>query len=110
MEMVSWPSFLFIGHRHNAARCLIRIFTVSLHNVLLKFGEKYHTAPIEIGYGLVLLIKVGKCLRLKWVYIALYYQGNYSFRPLDKSAYTCTTIEKHFFLISQPNHMLWVLF
>ena len=46
------------------------IFTVWVQNALIKLGEneKYHPTP-KIGNGLVLLISVGKSIRLKWLNI-----------------------------------------
>ena len=55
--------------RRHRTRHLVRFFTVYFKNVLLKFEQKIKipaNTP-KIGNGLVLLIEVGKCIRLKWV-------------------------------------------
>ena len=54
---------------HRIMRCLIRIFTVCLQDVLLKFEEKKlkNTNTPKIGNGQVLQIMVGKSIRHKWV-------------------------------------------
>ena len=55
--------------RHCIMRCLIRIFTVCLHIVLLKFRkhEKYYPTPPNTENGLVLLISIGKSIQIKRV-------------------------------------------
>ena len=70
------PSILFVGHRqtgqaqirHRIKQCLIRVFTVCLQNVLLKFGKKEKIPPNTpaIGNGLVLLIRVAGDKNIKY--------------------------------------------
>ena len=52
-------------------QCLIWIFTACLQNVLIKFETKWKTLPTppKIGKGLILLIRVGRSIQLKWVNI-----------------------------------------
>ena len=49
--------------KHHLVRFLIRIITVCLHIVLLKYGEKLNKIPSispKLGHGLVLLTRVVK--------------------------------------------------
>ena len=70
-------SVLRMGHmqtvqtqiRHRMMRCLITIFTVCKQNVLLDFRKKWEKPPdtSKIWNGLILLMRVGKSILLKWV-------------------------------------------
>ena len=71
------PCVLFMGHtqtvqsqnRHCVMRCLIRIFTVLLTECSIRIWKKWKIPPntSKIGNGLILLIRVGKSIVLKWV-------------------------------------------
>ena len=73
------PSILFLGHRQTTQteirrrrmrmHRLIRVSTVCLQNVLLKFEKngKYGPTTLKNGNGLVQLIRVGNSIRLKCV-------------------------------------------
>ena len=64
------PGVLFVGHRQTVQtqircrtmRCLIRVSTVCLQNVLLKFDQKQKIQPNtpKIGNGFLLLIRVDR--------------------------------------------------
>ena len=77
LTCISLASF-FVGHRPTMQtqirirwiRCLIGVFTDCLLNVLLKFAHKNWKIPLNtptVGNKLVLLIRVGKSIQLKWV-------------------------------------------
>ena len=67
------PSVLFEGQgqtvQTQTRRRLVRVFTVCLQNILFKIEYKLKDTAntTKIGNGLVLLIEVGKSIRLNWV-------------------------------------------
>ena len=79
------PSVLLIGHmqtvqtqiRLRIMRCLIRIFTICLRNVLIKIWKKMKIPPNfpKIGHELALLISVGKSIRIERVKFVIFFSN-----------------------------------
>ena len=75
---ISLAPFLWDTHRpcrprSDTMQCLIRIYTVSLQNVIFKFWEKIPSNTPKIGNGLVLPIREGKSILLTEINVLIFY-------------------------------------